>query len=634
MTQNIVPKAINFKELVKNSNTTLSLDVQTKMVGLMNEEFTESQQQWYIANLYVYMNYHPTNDFPINLANVFKMIGFANKGNAKRTLENNFTKDEDYKVALFHTEKRKNEGGHNKEDIMLNVDTFIPSEKLEKQNIDSKAASPYGEAGLSTKNLGGAGLNEEQIMLNVDTFKNLCMIAKTEKGKEIRKYYVKLENIYNKIIKEEIENQKKITSETTNKLQLLELENQEKQDKINLLTRKTNKFELGESVYIFHSTIDNLDLYKVGRTKNANVRDAIHKTASYKGILLQIKCVDCVLLERVVHFLLNKYRCANRREWFNCSYDIVKNSIDYAKLLLESDINFTNSNLIDDTSDFIDTIKHSTNLNENENENNTALPTITNDIFTTIQFQAKDINNFDQFLKETCEIDVNTSLSYTTIKNQYKIWSKTAKHLQLKTLIEYLKKNYTTSMKRYNPLVSTSKLTPHFNGLKLKQSLLEFEKPHAENNVIENFLYNECQRAPGYRITMQDFFLEFEKWYIDYYNKEFTHIIKETVKKYFDIQFIRLRTGDESNGKDGRLGGWLGFALKRNKEPEPIKNYKPKNAKTILQINSSNQEIINTWSSLSELSDYIKRSRSVTSSLVQRHEQIYIDNILCILQYK
>ena len=29
-------------------------------------------------------------------------------------------------------------------------------------------------------------------MLNIDTFKNLCMLAKTTKGKEIRKYYVKI----------------------------------------------------------------------------------------------------------------------------------------------------------------------------------------------------------------------------------------------------------------------------------------------------------------------------------------------------------------------------------------------------------------------------------------------------------
>ena len=424
-------------------------------------------------------------------------------------------------------------------------------------------------------------------------------------------------------------NKKKITDQTKNKLQLLELENQEKQDKINLLTRKTNKFELGESVYIFHSTIDNLDLYKVGRTKNANSRDAIHKTASYKGILLQIKCVDCVLLERVVHFLLNKYRCANRREWFNCSYDIIKNSIDYAKLLLESDINFENRHLINDTTDFIDTIKYSTDVDD-ENDNNIGLPTITNDIFTTIQFTPNDINNFEKFLTDNCEIDTNTFTSYITIKNQYKIWAKTAKHSQLKKLIDYVKLHYTTSMKRHNQLVSTSKLTQHFNGLKLKHSFFEFGKPQTENFIIENFLYEKCQRAPGYRITMQDFFLEFEKWY----NNPFTNVIKEKLKNYLDIQFIRLRTGDDSNGKDGRLGGWLGFSLKSNDQPEPIKHYKPKNAKQILQVNSSTQEIIKKWSSVSELSDYIKRSRSVTSSLIKRREQIYIDNILCILQYK
>lgn len=167
MNKIIAPKAINFKELVKNSNTTLSLNLETKMINILNMEFTEEEQQWYIANLYIYMNYHPTNDYPINLEDIFHMIGFANKGNAMKTIKNNFTKDEDYKVVLFHSEKRKNEGGFNKEDVFLNIDTF----------------------------------------------KNLCMLAKTDKGKQIRKYYVKLENIYNKIIKEEIEEQKRITNQ-------------------------------------------------------------------------------------------------------------------------------------------------------------------------------------------------------------------------------------------------------------------------------------------------------------------------------------------------------------------------------------------------------------------------------------
>ena len=45
-----------------------------QLIDLLNTEFTEEQQQWYIANLYMYMHYHPTNDFPINLENVYKML--------------------------------------------------------------------------------------------------------------------------------------------------------------------------------------------------------------------------------------------------------------------------------------------------------------------------------------------------------------------------------------------------------------------------------------------------------------------------------------------------------------------------------------------------------------------------------
>ena len=140
-----------------------------------------------------------------------------------------------------------------------------------------------------------------------------------------------------------------LLQEKDDKVQVLEFNLETKQHKLDLLTRKTNKHKKGESVYIFHSTVneDNkiIDLYKLGRTKNANIRDSIHKTASYKGILLQVTCVDSVLLERNVHFLLNKYRISNRREWFNCSFDIVKNAIHYAKYVLESNINFENFNI-------------------------------------------------------------------------------------------------------------------------------------------------------------------------------------------------------------------------------------------------------------------------------------------------
>ncbi len=52
------------------------------------------------------VNYHPTNDFPINLETLVKLVGFAHKKNAKRTHENNFTKDEDYKILLLPKEEQ------------------------------------------------------------------------------------------------------------------------------------------------------------------------------------------------------------------------------------------------------------------------------------------------------------------------------------------------------------------------------------------------------------------------------------------------------------------------------------------------------------------------------------------------
>ena len=342
-----IPETINFKELINNS-LTLSPDAKSEMIDFINSELNEQQQQIYVRNLYMCMNFNPTTDFPVNLDHVYKDMGFANKGNAMKTIKSNFTKDEDYKILLVPTEKQVH-GGH----------------------------------------------NHETVMLNIDTYKTLCMLVKTPQGKEIRKYYVKLENIYNGIIKKEIENTQKLLENKTNQMQLLELNLEEKNHKINLMTRKVNKYKKGESVYIFHSTVEEddkvVDLYKLGRTKNANVRDQIHKTASYKGILLKVHCVDSVLLERNLHFLLNKYRKSNRREWFTCSFDIMKNAIDYAKHVLESEIDFENFDIKDITIPII---------NNNDTVIEETPQKLVKNTFTTLQYQQVDINNFEMFINE------------------------------------------------------------------------------------------------------------------------------------------------------------------------------------------------------------------------------------------
>jgi phage anti-repressor protein len=295
----ITPETINFTELVRNSNTTISLsdEYQSNMIKILNEEFTEQESKWYIANLYIYMNYHPTNDYPINLENVFHMIGFANKGNAKRTLENNFTKDEDYKLISI------------------------------KNNVKKQL--------LRTEKLGGSGILQEDIMLNVDTFKSLCMLAKTAKGKEIRKYYVKLENIHNKIIKQEIEQQKQLLIEKDTQLENKELENKRKVE----MTLK-NSFNKRCLVYLIKIIFDDEIIYKFGHTDDIVTRLRTHKNQISEDIEL-VYCIeskDKKMLEKLLIDYLEQYKFRIKR---------IINDRHQTELLKVNDIEMIKNKLIE-----------------------------------------------------------------------------------------------------------------------------------------------------------------------------------------------------------------------------------------------------------------------------------------------
>ena len=332
----IAQKSINFSELITSSNTTLSLQIQDRLVERLNTSFTEDEQRWYVANLYMYMNYNSTDDYPINLEDVFPMIGFANKENAKRTLKNNFTENEDYKKLLVHTDEQKNgenRGGHNKETVMLNVDTF----------------------------------------------KNLCMLAKTDQGKKIRKYYVKLENVYNELVKDEI-CQKQL--EIQKQKELLEKETKQLQDSLEqtqqeLVKYKEKTYEAIEKTgHIYVIKTDAQGSYKVGKTKDAvNKRIRGLQTGNVNNIeiLLDFKTSNPDLLENCAHYILDRYRCNSNREFFDCDPEYIKSIItvvgstidtlkscykhisnDELTSRLESGVKFTiNDNINDNISDNI-----------------------------------------------------------------------------------------------------------------------------------------------------------------------------------------------------------------------------------------------------------------------------------------
>jgi phage anti-repressor protein len=256
MTAMIKPEQFDFNALV-HTNTGISIEFKSKIVDSVKESFTPDEQQWFLANLYVYLNYDSTKDFPVSLETVYKLIGFSTKANAKRTLLNNFIIDEDYKITLIIKDERVH-----------------------------------------------GGQNEENIMLNVDTFKNLCLMAKSEKGKKIRKYYVKLENILNKLINDErVEFENKI-KELQNKLDVIvynvSLDKKIERENILLNSFKSKNvfylclFEWHGKVYIKYGYSQGYAEYGISS------RLKCHKKEISENLFLVnvIECVNCVELER------------------------------------------------------------------------------------------------------------------------------------------------------------------------------------------------------------------------------------------------------------------------------------------------------------------------------------------------
>ena len=82
----------------KNPLTRLGNDYQSKFIERINSEFTDTQQQLFVASFYCYLNYDSKKDFVIDLDEIWKWLGFSRKDPAKRLLEKYFIINVDYIV--------------------------------------------------------------------------------------------------------------------------------------------------------------------------------------------------------------------------------------------------------------------------------------------------------------------------------------------------------------------------------------------------------------------------------------------------------------------------------------------------------------------------------------------------------
>lgn len=261
--------SIDIVNLIESDPTTkLNGNYQSKLIEKIKNNFTDYEQQMFVASFYCYLKYDSMNDYVIDLDNVWKWIGFTNKAHSKRVLEKHFTINKNYKLMLTQVGEQKKDirGGHNKEIIMLNIDTF----------------------------------------------KKFCLKSCTKKADEIHDYFIKLETMLQEIIQEESNELKLQLEEKNIKNKELEdkLSNQQFIEREKVLLKEYGS--IGSIVYIIKvKTFENgRYIIKIGESrKGISERYKEHKTKYDEYLLLDcFKVNNSKNFESFIHNKLTNYR--------------------------------------------------------------------------------------------------------------------------------------------------------------------------------------------------------------------------------------------------------------------------------------------------------------------------------------
>lgn len=264
----------------KNPVIKLSNDYQNKLIRKIEQSFTESQQNLFVGSFYCYLNYDCNKDFVIELRNVWNWLGFSRIDPCKVVLVKNFVENIDY---IIEVEEEKNAPASSGAVI-----------------YEAIKAPQVGGAVLPKQN---GGHNKEKILLTVKTFKKLCLKSNTKKADEVHDYFVKLEELMFETLNEE-----------TNELRL-QISKNSKETSIKLRKKEDStiaQFPENEMcIYIADiGIVDGEHLIKFGESNNLKQRVACHRrTFENFELLSAYKVVNSKKFENKLKEIVDiKYR--------------------------------------------------------------------------------------------------------------------------------------------------------------------------------------------------------------------------------------------------------------------------------------------------------------------------------------
>ena len=435
--------SLNIVELIeKNPIIKITNTYNNTLLSKIKENFSEFQQQLFVSSLYCRINYDQTNDFVISLDDIWEWLGFSQKVRAYELLQKNFTLDKDYK-KMNKKEKKNGRGGHNKDIIMMNIQTF----------------------------------------------QSLCLKSCTNKSNEIQQYFIKLENLlYNHLQEETVELKNQLLQINVNTA--VQQKRTQELDREKILLREFGKN--GSIVYIIRvKTFENGNyIIKIGESrKGISQRYNEHKT-NYGGEILLLDCFSVKKSNEFERFIHDKIYCHRYTELPGHEKEhelfLIGKELSYDMLLQYI---HTHIKQFDDYNDLYveklhtenETLKGIIEMNEQKQTN------------TTVQC------NHDVLQKILDNQTIMMNHIHQLEKTNKEIMEKTNK-LETKNITQFNEplKTVGPKLQKINP--ETMNLVKLYDSVAecLKESNFELKRPSINKAVLENTIYK------GFRWALVD----------------------------------------------------------------------------------------------------------------------------------
>lgn len=475
------------------------------------EEFATDEQLLFINNFHSYLMNDPDNDFVIDLDKAVKFIGFARKDHAKRLLNK-----------------------------------VIEQDKVRIQRIQE------------VSNMHG-GQNREKILLTTNAFKELCLCANTDTSKRIRQYYIKMENIFMRHLKEQLESNTGELQTANDKVKYLETE------LMKVSKKKKIQYPMGDTVYILWDRAN--DVYKVGCSSNMNARKTqYHTSCNNTFVVYTRRCKNQTYVENAVHALLAQHQYNQRKDWFKVDFETIRQCVD------DMQIRFDGQPM-----EFV--------LDPMINERSRTNPAVQDTSRQPPQRQRtiKPVSNYELFFEECFVRKENAKTPWIDITARYRLWSRRIETVY-DEIAAYMRTQGFTECFVYDPISMTNAKA----WMGIEMTPLDQFSINEHSCEMETFLADTCSIVTTARVTVFELYPTFVEWMKqkDPSYETITTEHKKRLKEFCNDRFVGSIVHDGTH----RRFGYYGLCLKGNEHIG--RKFKKNNCKAVCQINAHTNEIV------------------------------------------